>query len=418
MNINIGNTLRTIMRYFEKILPSEDGRTAVSPFKFVAAFIFSLVADTKTPSLEELRREMIARLEISLSRSSFWERLSRKRLVNFLEQILSALMGQLNVPAVSGQTILTQLEIIGIYIVDSTSIRLPAWASKYFPGTGSAAAVKWHTCIDVMQGILRWNQITAGRVHDSNCFPDIKDLIGRLVIFDLGYWSYELLQLIDTAGGFYLSRLRSDAVIIIREVVQGLNKKFINTPLLKVPSQRKKSTIIEVYCEHIGKEANIMLRVIGFWNPIEQRYHWYVTNLKIAAIAIYPLYRLRWQIELMFKGCKQSLKLDNITTGNKNIIESLLLGTLIAQLCSQTILRNSLDKLTEEQKFAVSYQRISMVFVRLAPRVISFLLNKHKNSLDRLLRAIDVFIWELFDPNYLRRRSSLAQINDVLNAQL
>ena len=251
------------------------------------AFIFNLLGDTKKPSLEELRRGIMSHLSKSISRSSFWERLSRKRLFFFLEQILSELMKQLTVPLFSKEQILNQLGVCAIYIVDSTTITLPAWAAKYFRGTGSAAAIKWHTCIDVMQGTLCWNQITSGRTHDRKCFPDIMGLVGRLVILDLGYWDYSLLQAIEVAGGFYLSRVRSDAVIIIKEIVQGLGKRSIGKPLLSILMRRKRGSIIELYGEHIGKESILRVRVIGFWNPIEHRYHWYVTNLKVAAIVIY-----------------------------------------------------------------------------------------------------------------------------------
>jgi len=193
------------------------------------------------------------------------------------------------------------------------------------------------------------------------------------------------------------------------------HQQFCNTTrLVKSLSRSGHASIIEAYCEHIDKETRLRLRVLGFWNPVGKCYHWYVTNLKVAGSLIYPLYRLRWQIELMFKGCKQSFKLDDINSGNKNIIESLLLGSLVAQICAQTILRNSLSRLNEDRQFAVSYQRINKVFVHLAPQIISFIVNKHEDSPVRLAATIDIFVWELFDPNYHHRRSSIAQIQDAL----
>jgi len=409
--------LQTIRQVFEKIIPNQDGRTNINPFDFLVAFVFSFIGDTKILSIEGLRRNIFKYTGISISRSSFWERLSRKRHISFLELILSELMKQLSTPLLIGDSILKQLGVTEICLVDSTSIKLPSWASKFFPGTGSAAAIKWHTCINVFSGMLFWSQITSGRVHDRKCFPEIARLIGKLVIFDLGYWDYGLLQEIENAGSFYLSRLRSDAEIIIKEIVQGrLCKKFIGTSLLKVFGRTYRGEIIEVYCDHIGKESTLRLRVIGFWNPIELRYHWYVTNLKVVASAIYTLYRLRWQIELMFKGCKQSLRLDDITSGDKNIIKSLLFGSLVAQLISQTVLRSAMSKLSEEKKFAVSYQRISNVFVNISHHIVTFLLNDCKNNLDLLMKNIELFANELFDPNYRNRKSSAARIQEVLNA--
>ena len=417
ITVNTVNILENIRQCLVKILPIKDGRTDSSPLEFVVAFIFSFIGDTKILSIEGLRRGMMNNLSKPMSRSSFWERLSRKRHLSFLELILSELMKQLSAPLLIGDSILKQLCVTEICLVDSTSIKLPSWASKFFPGTGSAAAVKWHTCIDVFSGMLRWSQITSGRTHDRKCFPEIASFIGKLLIMDLGYWDYGLLQDIENAGGFYLSRLRNDAEIIIKEIVQGgLCKKFIGTSLLKVCGRTNRGGIIEVYCDHVGKESILRLRVIGFWNPIELRYHWYVTNLNVVESAIYTFYRLRWQIELMFKGCKQSLRLDDITSGNKNIIKSLLFGSLVAQLISQTILRSAMSKLSEEKKFAVSYQRISNVFVNISRHIVTFLLNNCKNNLDLLVIKIELFTNELFDPNYRNRKSSVARIQEVLNA--
>jgi hypothetical protein len=263
--------------------------------------------------------------------------------------------------------------------------------------------------------MLCWNQITPGTTHDRKCFPEIASLVGKLIIFDLGYWDYSLLQSIENIGGFYLSRLRSDAAIIIREIVQGkFSKKYLGMSLLKVCGHKNRGGIIEMYCDHLGKESILRLRVIGFWNPIEYRYHWYVTNLKVVASVIYILYRLRWQIELMFKGCKQSLRLDEIPSGDRNIINNLLLGSLIVQFVSQLILRSSISKLCEEKKFAVSYQRISNVFVNISHHVISFLLNNCRKNLDLLIKSIELFTNELFDPNYRKRKSSIAKLRDAL----
>ena len=118
----------------------------------------------------------------------------------------------------------------------------------------------------------------------------------------------------------------------------------------------------------------------------------------------------------MFKGCKQSLRLGDITSGNKNIIMRFLFGSLIAQLISQTILRSCLSKLSEDKKFAISYQRISNVFVHISHYVITFLLDACENNLNLLLKNIKLFKNELFDPNYRNRKYSVAQLHDALNA--
>jgi IS4 transposase len=106
-------------------------------------------------------------------------------------------------------------------------------------------------------------------------------------------------------------------VIRLKKVIQGLDKGAIGQSLLALDLSRKKGNLIEVIVEKIHQENTLRYRVIGFWNPVEKDYHWYITNLTAAAYLIYPLYRSRWQIELIFKACKNSLNADEITSTNK-----------------------------------------------------------------------------------------------------
>jgi len=138
-----------------------------------------------------------------------------------------------------------------------------------------------------------------------------------VVIVDLGYWDFNLLWEIQEFGGFFLSRIKSKAVIYITEIVQGkIAKKYIGSSLLSVPVKRKRSNILEVMIEKMCDKGTLCCRAVCFWNPSEKCYHWYITNLKVAALMIYPLYRLRWQIELIFKACKQSLNVNRLTSNN------------------------------------------------------------------------------------------------------
>ena len=83
--MNAVNIIENIRQCFANILPAKDGRTNIPPLDFVVAFIFSLLGDTRISSVEGLRREVMRHLNITISRSSFWERLSRERHISFLE---------------------------------------------------------------------------------------------------------------------------------------------------------------------------------------------------------------------------------------------------------------------------------------------------------------------------------------------
>ena len=216
-------------------------------------------------------------------------------------------------------------------------------------------------------------------------------LNGILIIFDLGYWDYSLLYAIEMAGGFFLSRLKSNAVIYIEEVVQGLPKKVAGKSLFSLNLKNKKGNIIDVFTTKIHQGKLLRYRVIGFWNPIEKKYHWYITNLVVAAYIIYPLYRLRWQIELIFKACKNSLNANQIPSSDGNIIESLLLASIAAHLSSHTVSHIGIERLEEKKKWAISFQRVAKVAVVLAREFILFLLNSSREYIDNWLHKITLF---------------------------
>jgi hypothetical protein len=412
--INNVSSLEVLKQCIQKVVPSVDARTTINPLAFVVGLVFSFLGDSKTFSLESIRRGMKGHLNQDISRSAFWERLARPRLKNYLKGVVAELMSQLSTSALIGGELLSRLGVSAIKLIDSSSISLWDGAKGAFPGTRTTAGIKWHACFDLLTGVMSWFELTPTSTHDRKCFVDLKSLKGVLVIFDLGYWDYGLLVAIQEVGGFFLCRLRSDATVYIKEVVQGLSSQHIGKSLLSLKLKTNQADIIEVKAEKRDKGKTLSCRVIGFWNPVEQGYHWYVTNLTVAAFIIYPLYRLRWQIELIFKGCKNSLNANQITSNDENIIESLLLSSLAAQLASHTIFDVGSETLEQDQKLAISFQRIAKVTVQLAPEFIKFLLNSSREYFFNLVQKIKLFANEIFDPNYKHRDTTLARIHKLL----
>ena len=358
---------------------------------------------------------MKKQLNQPISRSAFWERLSRRRLKNYLRRVVGELMSQMSRSALIGTELLDQLGVSAIRLIDSSSISLWDGAKKTFPGTRTTAGIKWHACFNLLTGVMSWFELTPSSTHDRNCFVELKSLRGELAIFDLGYWDYGLLWEIQQVGGFFLCRLKSNATLYIQEVVQGLSPQHVGKSLLALKFKRKRANLIEVKAEKRLKGGKALsCRVIGFWNPVEKGYHWYVTNLTVAAFIIYPLYRLRWQIELIFKACKNSLNANELTSNDGNIIESLLLSSLVAHLASHTILEVGGETLERDQKLAASFQRIAQVTVQLADDFVKFLLNSSRKYFDHLVQKIKLFANEILDPNYKHRETSLARVHRLL----
>jgi putative transposase len=410
--------LKKMKQSFTAILPAHDSRTNISPLEFIVNLVFCYLGDSKTSSLESIRREMKSSLNQDMSKSAFWERLSRNRLNTFLHKVVSRLMAQMAMTSLHGVDLLTGLSVSQILLIDSSSISLWDGAQEEFPGTWTHAGIKWHACFDLLTGTLAWFQLTPTSTHDSQCFPEVDKLRGKLIIFDLGYWDFGLFLAIEQAHGFFLSRLKNNTVITIKEVISGFSKKHVGRSLNTVSFKRKRGDIIELMGQKKFKKKQLSYRVIGFWNPSERIYHWYITNLMAPSAVIYPLYRLRWQIELIFKGCKQSLNANQIPSNHSNIIESLLLASIAAHLVSTTILQIGSTHLKKEQQLAISFQRISKVAVVLAHDFVMFFIHASKRYLQQLIQKIILFADEIIDPNYKHRETSLMLLNRMLQEKV
>lgn len=405
-----------ILQKFKQIfdqIPESDGRAKVGPREFVISLIFSLsIMDRGGRTLDTLRRAVMKVTKMKFSRGGFWERLATERLLGFLILLVQAAIQQMSGIFLSSsqlQALTVILNVKGILVLDSTSISLPEMAGAVFPGPRNnvaPAVIKWHNCFDLFGGKIKWFDLSAGTSHDHNHIPDLKLVIGHLIIFDLGYFDYCLMQAINNVGGYFLCRLKAKSIVRIDDVIQGLQKKFIGKNLLSSRLPKGKS-VIEVLGSF--KDGLFQFRVIGFWNPLDKTYHWYVTNLTVPAKLIYPLYRLRWAVELFFKMAKSSWRLSDITSANSNIIQVLMLASVLVTILSQPLAFQlaMLEYKDDEQFQMPSIQRAGILLVHINTELRDFLLTKGKASMTNLKSILKLFTTELFDPN--RNRDTTLQ---------
>lgn len=412
--MRLKNILRDLQTRFAAV-PNNDPRAKVGTGSLIAVLVFFFRRDRHSRTLESLRKLVQEQFKISLSRGGFWERLAARKLRDTLETLTCSLVQAISHRLSISEGLLKTLGVSSILLLDSSSSTLPKAAKKVFPAPRNnvaPASVKLHLCFDIIKGAVDWFNITEATSHDRNSFPEVKSLKGKLIIFDLGYWDYCLLAQIIAVGGFFLSRIKSSACIKVIKVIDGLPRHFQGWNDLfdrKFPDSHSK--IIEIIggfsqnCKPVFEA-----RVIGFWNPINKQYHWYVTNLAAPAKLIYPLYRLRWQIELIFKSLKATFRLADFSTANTNIIHAILFAALIATIIAHPIAYILAEEYKDSINATPSFQRAAMVISSCAKLFTDFLLSKKESDLMLLIRALSRQTSELFDPNFRKRKSSLMQV--------
>ncbi len=112
--MNENNILNVLKPCFEKVIPTKDVSTKIMPLEFAINLVFCYFGDSKTFSVEVIRRLMIAHLNKSISRSAFWKRLSRNRLKQHWRDVVAELMGRLTTSFRVGETILKPLGVSAI----------------------------------------------------------------------------------------------------------------------------------------------------------------------------------------------------------------------------------------------------------------------------------------------------------------
>jgi len=324
---------------------------------------------------------------------------------------MSELCIQLNI----GSKILEVIGVKKILLLDSSSFSLPEGAREHFPAPRNnvvPAAVKLHMLYDLFGGGSKWYEITPATTHDRKGFPPLEFLKGALIIFDLGYWDFQLLKDMMDDGIYFLSRVKCNARIKVVRVVKGVSKTCIGFDLHSGRLDAFRGNIVEVIGKFIISKSkeNFEGRIIGYWSPEDSSYHWYVTNLEVSSDNMYSIYRLRWTLELVWKSWKSFLHLDEITSANRTIIMNLVLCGMCAGLIASAVSISAINGEPKEKQLAISVQRTTSFLIRIGRLLYHFLAHQGRSAKKHLLNMIDLFKDELLDPNYGKRINSLSRV--------
>ncbi len=366
----------------------------------------------KKKSIADAHRNFIKHTGKDISRSSFWDRIANKTLLDFIEKAVLKFTFHIQEKALSQLSWLCSFKDVFIY--DASPIRLPSGLSKIFPGNRknhSPACLKLSALFKLSVRSIEWVKITAQKPHDSKFLPDLNQLKGSLFLFDLGYFSHNFLHHLCEIGVWFVCRLKENSHPIITKVVKGVAKQHIGGPLDKNVNLRGK--IVEVWgILNLPGIDPFELRFIGFRFPHTNQYRWYITNMPDSmALAewIYPIYRLRWQIELFFKSIKSMLHADQITSENENIVLVTAYSTILASLIANSVIFEYAVISSKIEVLSITVQRMAFVFSLLAHDFARCIL-KQSISAKTFTKLLDTLLPLLVCPNRKHRPTSLETV--------
>lgn len=238
-----------------------------------------------------------------------------------------------------------------LFIKDSTKIILST------SGLGGKVISKsLQTQIDLLQGSIGINVREGSQNDQGECLLDLDSLQSKsLYIRDLGYISKRYMQAVQQAGSYYLNRLPAHTQlyelskgrfkkISFRAIKQrlirsgglldtcfyvGVDKFHARVIIEAVPDEIKEKRInrSDAYNKKYGYKTSKQYKErsgLNFW----------ITNLpdQYQGVQIKNLYRLRWQIELLFKAWKSILGMQKLGDYNTTRVMCELYARLILAL--------------------------------------------------------------------------------------
>lgn len=227
-----------------------------------------------------------------------------------------------------------------IFIIDSTTISLfkailKCVGRKPLDGK-SKGGIKVHTMLNAYEEVPQLIHFTDAATHDHTFLSKVHLQPHQIALFDRGYVDYKQYAKWTKQNIFFVTRLKDNAVYE--------QLKEIEIPD-ECPDNYIKDEKIQIrYKDESGQEQLVPLRRVVYYDKEKDRIFQFLTNIfEMTAEQIGLLYKMRWQIELLFKQLKQNFPLKYFLGDNENAIKIQIWCTLIANLLF-TIVRKSIKR--------------------------------------------------------------------------
>jgi hypothetical protein len=321
-------------------------RRDIAPAALLVACISALGAGTAT-WLADILRAFNAFTGKAVRYKPFHNQISKPKFPVFVHAVLAELLGKLTGPVLESvpKRMLAKFEEVLIH--DGTSFAVKHALAKKWPGRFTKvtpAAVELH----VTMSLLRDNPVAIVLAPDKEAerpfAPKAGSLKDRLLLEDRGYEARDFFVAVKDAGGFYVVRGTKSIRPTIRKArdAKGRRVRRLEGKRLSWRMLPRHDVDLEIAwkCD-AGKLYSG--RLVVFYSEGKRNKKTYVylhTNLSRETYSMADvdvLYKLRWQVELLFKEWKSHANLHKFDTAKAPIAEGLIWASLLAATLKRAI---------------------------------------------------------------------------------
>lgn len=326
----------------------------VGAFDFLTCLMFN-EQEQKDTSLLNLKLDFLEHHDCHISREAIHKRFTPES-VEFMKEILSRHIVQRLEPELE----LTS-QFNSISIKDSSKFAIPGSLSEHYPsfqGIGKKQALmNFQYEFDLVTGNWKKFDITKATRNDQEDSKSTLDNIGEgdLLLRDLGYVTTTYLKGVTQRNAYYINRLPTSLNVYFfnngelkqlswAEIDRKMRQNEIDHLELDVFLGKKEMLpsrlIIKPVPEHVyqerikktSKHAKSKGAQVTDEYKIKAHYNLFITNTKQEQLStqdIEKVYRLRWQIELVFKAWKSHVKIHKTKKVKKERFECQLIAKMI-----------------------------------------------------------------------------------------
>jgi len=316
----------------------------VTPLLLVAA-VLSTLGSGPVKWLADILRTLRKLAGIALAYKPFHKQLAKRQTPELFRLLLEASLQEITQPVLGA----VRPKLAGfreIVIHDGSSFALKDDLRSTFPGRFtkiSPAAVELHVTMSLLEDNPHVVTLTPDKEAERVYRPEAASLRGCLFLADRGYEDRGFFHDVDKSGGSFIVRGKKNIRPVIRAAFDSAGKpirklvgKALSWDLL--PRESVDLDIDWRIGNHVYRG-----RIVAFYKRDKRNRKTFVylhTNLPrgtFSAVDVSQLYRLRWQVELLFKEFKSHANLHAFDTAKAAIAEAMIWASVLAALLKRSI---------------------------------------------------------------------------------
>jgi len=355
---------------------------AITPYRLCLGLV-EVMGHAKIETIADIQRSFNALCGIDVQYKPFHNQLAKKQFPEFMRQICERLLQQLACDALHFGDDSPFARFERIELQDGTCFAVKSTLSEVFPGRFSKvspAAVELHVTLNLLTEQPSCIVLTPDTASEAQYLPPADRQENSLVMGDRGYFKKIYLHDVDKNGGSFIVKGKANMTPTILSAFTAdsvRTKRWDNKSLKDIQATLSKTQPIDMDVQWPDKKDPLRCRLIVTWNSQTKAYQYLLTNLPRDAFSmehVMDAYRLRWQIELLFKEWKSYCNLHAFATSNAGIAQ----GLIWASLCSAIMKRHCALMAQKLTRCTVSTRTAAMCLYHVLPAIFRCLLHEHR----------------------------------------